>query len=230
MANPPVIEDSTDPFSELWSFSHQEIRQGRHSFPVKSILRSEPAVSLLYAILCTIHEGINTRQGLYDHLDGIFALRLRRPTMTSIDIDEAIQHGLNDDLIQESEGCYILSDRGRETIRYGRLEIVYQGYWLRRFLTERTVLVLSTLALLLLASVKIWIGLSIQSDAILSEGIENLTDLLVVGIIAFSIRFNRDRLGALVIIMVMIAEYGQEVKSWWINVRGPLISVCQGWR
>lgn len=204
MANPPVIEDSTDPFSELWSFSHQEIRQGRHSFPVKSILRSEPAVSLLYAILCTIHEGINTRQGLYDHLDGIFALRLRRPTMTSIDIDEAIQHGLNDDLIQESEGCYILSDRGRETIRYGRLEIVHQGYWLRRFLTERTVLVLSTLALLLLASVKIWIGLSIQSDAILSEGIENLTDLLVVGIIAFSIRFNRDRLGALVIIMVMI--------------------------
>jgi hypothetical protein len=203
VANPPMIEDSTDPFRELWSFSHQEIRQARHSFPVRSILRSEPAVSLLYAILCAIHEGINTREGLYDHLDGIFAFRLRRPTMTSIDIDEAIQHGLNDDLIQESEGLYSLSHRGRETIRYGRLEIVHEGYWMKRFLTERTVLIISTFALLLLASVKIWIGLSIQSDAILNEGIENLTDLLVVGIIAFSIKYNRDRLGALAIIIVM---------------------------
>jgi len=203
VANPPVIEGSADPFRELWSFSHQEIRQGHYSFPVRSILRSEPAISLLYAILCAIHEGINTREGLYDHLDGIFALRLRRPTMTSIDIDEAIQHGLNDDLIQESEGRYSLSHRGRETIRYGRLEIVHQGYWMRRLLTERIVLVLSTLALLLLASVKIWIGLSIHSDAILNEGIENLTDLLVVGIIAFSIKYKRDRLGALAIITVM---------------------------
>jgi hypothetical protein len=204
VVDPPEIENSSDPFRELWSFSHQEIRGGRHGFPVRSILRSDPAVSLLYAILCAIHEGINTREGLYDHLDGIFAFRLRRPTMTSIDIDEAIQHGLNDDLIQESEKRYSLTHRGRETIRYSRLEIVHQGYWMRRFLTERTVLVLSTLALLLLASVKIWIGLSIQSDAILNEGIENLTDLLVVGIIAFSIKYNRDRLGALVIITVMI--------------------------
>jgi hypothetical protein len=128
--------------------------------------------------------------------------------MTSIDIDEAIQHGLNDDLIQESETRYSLTDRGRETIRYSRLEIVHQGYWMSRVLTERMVLVLSTLALLLLASVKIWIGLSIQSDAIFNEGIENLTDLLVVGIIAFSIKYNRDRLGALAIIIVMTVTGG----------------------
>jgi Co/Zn/Cd efflux system component len=204
VANPPVIEDSADPFRELWSFSHKEIRQGHHDFPVKSILRSEPATSLLYAILCAIHEGVNTREELYDHLDGIFALRLKRPTMTSIDIDEAIQHALNDDLIQESEGHYNLSQRGHETIRYSRLEIIHEGYWMRRLLTERTVLVLSTLALLFLASVKVWIGLSIQSDAILNEGIENLTDLIVVGIIAFSIKYNRDRLGALAIITVMV--------------------------
>ena len=137
MANPPEIEDSTDPFRELWSFSHQEIREGRHGFPVRSVLRSDPAESLLYAILSAIHEGINTREGLYDHLDGIFALRLRRPTMTSIDIDEAIQHGLNDGLIQESESRYSLTHRGRETTRYSRLEIVHQGYWLGRFLTEK---------------------------------------------------------------------------------------------
>ncbi len=203
MSDTPVIDDSADPFRDLWSFSQQEIRGGRHGFPIRSILRSDPATSLLYAILCAIQEGINTREGLYDHLDGIFALRLRRPTMTSIDIDEAIQHGLNDDLIQESESRYCLSHRGRETIRYGRLEIVHQGYWMRRFLTERTVLLLSTLALLLLASVKIWIGLSIQSDAILNEGIENLTDLIVVGIIALSIKYNRDRFGTLAIIIVM---------------------------
>ncbi|NHJ12206.1 MAG: hypothetical protein EAX95_00945 [Candidatus Thorarchaeota archaeon] len=203
MASKSVTEDTVDPFGEIWNFSHPEIRGGRHGFPVRSILRSDPAMSLLYAILCAIHEGINTRIKLYDHLDGIFAFRLRRPTMTAIDIDEAIQHGINDDLIQESEGLYSLSDRGRETIRYGRLEIVHQGYWMKRLLTERIVLILSTLALLLLASVKIWIGLSIQSDAILNEGIENSTDLVVVGIIALSIKYNRDRLGALAIILVM---------------------------
>ena len=204
MADPPVLEDSTDPFRELWNFSHQEIRHGRYVFQVRSVLRSDPGTSLLYAILCSIQEGINTREGLYDHLDGVFALRLRRPTMTSIDIDEAIQHGLNDRLIDESEGRFGLTQRGRETIRYGRLEIMHQGYWMSRVLTERSVLVMSTLALLLLASVKIWIGTSIQSNAILTEGIENLTDLVIVGIIAISMRYNRDRLGALTIIAVMI--------------------------
>jgi Co/Zn/Cd efflux system component len=203
VANPQVTEDSADPFRELWSFSQKEIRQGHHDFPVRSILRSEPASSLLYAILCAIHEGVNTREDLYDHLDGIFAFRLSRPTMTSIDIDEAIQHGMNDDLIQESDGRYSLSNRGRETVRYSRLDIIHEGYWMSRLLTERIVLLLSTLALIFLASVKIWIGLSIQSDAILNEGIENLTDLIVVGIIAFSIKFKRDRIGALTIIIVM---------------------------
>ncbi len=204
MADSPVLEDSTDPFKELWDFSHQEIRQGRHDFEIRSVLRSDPGTSLLYAVLCSIHEGINTREKLYDHLDDVFALRLRRPTMTSIDIDEAIQHGLNDNLIQESQGHFGLTQRGRETIRFGRLEIMHQGYWMSRVLTERSVLVLSALALLLLASVKIWIGTSIQSDAISTEGIENLTDLLIVGIIAISMRYNRDRLGALTIIAVMI--------------------------
>ncbi|MFX1263929.1 MAG: cation diffusion facilitator family transporter [Promethearchaeota archaeon] len=204
MTDSSVLEDSTDPFRELWSFSRQEIRQGRYDFPIRSVLRSDPGTSLLYAVLCSIHEGISTREGLYEHMDGIFALRLRRPTMTSIDIDEAIQHGLNDNLVQESESRFGLTQHGLETIRYGRLEILHQGYWMKRVLTERSVLILSTLALLLLSSVKIWIGMSIHSDAILTEGIENLTDLLIVGIIAISMRYDRDRLGALAIIAVMI--------------------------
>ncbi len=59
MSEPPVIDDSADPFRDLWSFSQQEIRGGRHGFPVRSILRSNPATSLLYAILFAIHEGID---------------------------------------------------------------------------------------------------------------------------------------------------------------------------
>lgn len=203
MADPPVIEDSTDPFGEIWSFTRDDVRHRRRDFPVSSILRSNPAISILYAVLCAIHEGVGTRKDLYSHLDGIFALRLKRPTMTSADIDEAIQHGLNDHLIEESGEHYRLSPRGLKTIRYGRLEIVHEGYWMSRFLTERNVIFLSTLALLFLASAKIWIGMSIQSDAIFNEGIENTTDLFVVGIIALSIKYNRDRLGSMAIIIIM---------------------------
>ena len=51
---------------------------------------------------------------------------------------------------------------------------------------------------------KIWVGLSIGSGAMLNEGIENLTDLVKVGIVFLSVKYRRDRLGAILIAGTMV--------------------------
>jgi len=89
-------------------------------------------------------------------------------------------------------------------LRRSRLQILHSSFWLQRFLTERFVLILSTIILLVMATAKIWVGLSIGSEGMLSEGIENGTDLIKVGIIALSIKFRRDKIGAIIIIGLLL--------------------------
>ncbi len=188
----------------LGEFSDEEIRRGVHSFPIKKYLRCSPSKSLLYAVLCAVHEGMTTREKLQKHLEGMFAARLRRFSVIQADVDEAIQHGINDSLLRRSGNRLLLTDLGVEVLRNARLEILHSGYWMRRMLTEQFVLILSALLLIVLAASKIWVGMLIGSEGMLTEGIENSVDLIKVGIIAMSVRFKRDRLGAIIIIGILL--------------------------
>jgi len=80
----------------LLEFSEEEIRHGVHRFPFKKILRGSPINSLLYAVLCAVHEGILTREELNRHLGCLFSTQLRRSSIVPADVDEAIQHGINE--------------------------------------------------------------------------------------------------------------------------------------
>ena len=55
-----------------------------------------------------------------------------------------------------------------------------------------------------MSSTKIIIGINNGSDALFNEGIENLTDIIKIGIIFLSIRFRKDKLGAILIIILML--------------------------
>ena len=191
---------------ELWEFSEGEIRRqgARQERRVVKTMRGDPPETLLYAVLCSVYEGHDTRAKLYTHLGSMFAVRLARMTVSPVDVDEAIQHGVNEGLLSATNGSISITEKGVAILRESRLQIVHEGYWMRRFLQEKNVVLTSALVLVLLVVLKISTGLSLGSRAMVNDGLESLTDLVVVGIIAFSLKYKRDRLGAIAIMAFML--------------------------
>ncbi|TFF91564.1 hypothetical protein EU545_03640 [Candidatus Thorarchaeota archaeon] len=189
---------------ELWDFEEERMRRRPRDRELTRMLRGDAAETLLYAVLCAIYEGCNTREQLYEHLDAMFAMRLGRMVISPRDVDEAIQHSMNENLVAVSDDDLSVTDRGIYVLKSGRMDIVHQGYWIKRFLTEKNALIASASTLILLVIIKLFVGLSIGSQAMTTDGLENLTDLIVVGIIGYSIKYKKDRLGAAAIMVFML--------------------------
>lgn len=198
------MNDETKSLESLFHFSDDEVKHGTHMRENSEILRGDPGESLLYAIMCAIYEGYDTKPKLYEHLDSMFAFRLGRMTISPVDIDESLQHGLFENLLEYRDTKYALTSEGIKLLRLSRLQIIYEGLWIKRFLKERNVVVTSACTLVFLVILKLWIGFMIGSNALVTDGLENLTDLVVVGIIAYSLRTCKDRLGATAIMAFML--------------------------
>ncbi|MFX1486103.1 MAG: cation diffusion facilitator family transporter [Promethearchaeota archaeon] len=200
-ANPKSLDS-------IFDFSEKEIRRGYRHREVKEFFRRGPEKSALYAVLCAVTEGVNSRAQLYNHFDCFFSMSLNQLTITSANIDEALQQGVNSDLFTVKDDQVTITDKGRRALRVGRLQILHDSYWMQKFLTERIVLIISVFTLLILAAIEIWIASNIGSNAMFFEGIEKLTDLVKVPIIGLSVRYKRDRAGAIMIIGLMTITGG----------------------
>ena len=75
-------------------------------------------------------------------------------------------------------------------------------------ISEKGMMLVTLVCLIVLSSLKIYTGLTLPSQGMLSEGIENVTDIMNIGIIFIGIRFHRDRLASLIIIGIMIISGG----------------------
>ncbi|KXH76830.1 MAG: hypothetical protein AM326_06525 [Candidatus Thorarchaeota archaeon SMTZ-45] len=190
--------------NELWNLSEQEIRYVKHDRKISTIMRGDPADTLLYAVLCSIYEGYSTKTVLYDHLESMFVVRLGRMTVSPVDVDEVLQHGFNEELIIQAQDGFSLSQLGINILKQSRKQVLHEGYWMNRFLQKKWVIISSAFVLILFVTLKLWIGFSIGSRAMMNDGLENLTDLVVVGIIALSLKYERDRLGAIAIMVFML--------------------------
>ncbi|KXH76613.1 MAG: hypothetical protein AM326_02480 [Candidatus Thorarchaeota archaeon SMTZ-45] len=221
---------------DLWDFTEAEIRRGirqrRSPFEedyISKTMRGDPPDTLLYAVLCSIYEGTNTRASLYEQLDSIFVVRLGRMTISPVDIDVALQHSSNEGLICQANGRLSLTPKGTDLLRIARKHLLHEGYWMRRFLTERNVVLTSGLVLVFLVVIKLWVGFNISSHAMVTDGFENLTDLIVVGIIAFSLRYSRDRLGAIAIMVFMLISGTLLGFNAFIGILTPEVIVTSYW-
>jgi Co/Zn/Cd efflux system component len=119
-------------------------------------------------------------------------------------IREAIRLLKAKDLIVQENGIYSPTALGKKIATYGKLELKHEIYWLSRILTEKMVLIVSLTILIVLAVLKISFGLTTRSNGLFSDGIENFTDLIKIGIIVLSIRYAKDRLGSIGIMIMMI--------------------------
>ena len=191
---------------ELWDLTEEDLRRGRvaHNREISRTMRGDPGETLLYAVLCSIYEGQVTKSALYSHLESMFVVRLGRMTVSPVDVDEVLQHALNENLIVQSDEKFDLSQRGLDILRLSRTTVLHEGYWMKWAFQEKWVVVTSASVLILMVLFKLWMGFSIGSRAMITDGLENLTDLVVVGIISLSLRYERDRLGAIAIMIFML--------------------------
>jgi Co/Zn/Cd efflux system component len=191
---------------ELWDFTDEELRRGSHTRDreISRVLRGDPGETLLYAVLCSIYEGHVTKSALYDHLESMFVVRLSRMTLSPVDVDEVLQHAFIEHLIIQKNNRYQLTAHGVDILRLSRTAVLHEGYWMKRILQEKWVIATSAAFLILLVVLKVWMGSNIGSHAMVTDGLENLTDLVVVGIIALSLKYERDRLGAIAIMVFML--------------------------
>lgn len=189
---------------ELWTLSKDDMYNSTHDKELLKMMRGDPPETLLYAVLCAVYEGHRTRPDLYSHLESMFVVRLRRMTVSPVDVDEVIQHGFNEELLIQERDELSLTPRGIDALQQSRKQVLQEGYWMKRFLQEKNVLIVSGFALVFLVILKLLVGSSIGSRAMITDGLENLTDIVVVGIIALSLRYERDRLGAISIMFFML--------------------------
>ena len=170
---------------ELWEFTEEDKRWSRHAHDreISRTMRGDPGETLLYAVLCSIYEGHVTKSSLYSHLESMFVVRMNRMTVSPVDVDEVLQHALNENLITQSDEGFELTRRGIDILRLSRTTVLHEGYWMKRFLQEKWVVATSASFLIFMVLLKLWIGFGIGSRAMMTDGLENLTDLIVVGII-----------------------------------------------
>jgi Co/Zn/Cd efflux system component len=133
---------------------------------------------------------------------------LNQLTVAPSDVDEALQEGGNLGLLKVTDDRIQMTRKGKQALGEGRLHILHTSYYMWKLMTERVMLIISVFVLVVLAGLQMWMGLSIRSDAMFFDGVEKLTDLTKVGIIGLSLRYQRDRLAAIVIIILMALTGG----------------------
>jgi hypothetical protein len=203
----PVSGDLEQLFGEVDASIVSRSRQP-HGRRLGKVLRGDAAETLIYAVMCAVYEGYDELDRLYPHLESMFAVRLQRLTISPVDIDESIQHGLNEGLLEYSANRLSLTERGVSILKEGRQTIMFEGKWMMWFLSRRNVVITSLILLVFMIITKLFIGLSVGSHAMITDGLENMTDLVVIGIISASLKTGRDRLGAIAIMLFMMVSGG----------------------
>jgi len=193
---------SLEKLENVESASHKEAT--KYSYEIMPFLQGDSSRSPLYAVMVSIYKGKNTLEKIYDYFKVFYSNEMSYIKLTQTILDELIQGGINNSLIQKEGEILSLSEKGKEILIKGRKVILTESKFLRFFFNEKVVLAFSLICLIIMSSLKIIIGLNSGSDALFNEGIENFTDIIKVFIIFFSIKFKKDKQGSLIIIILML--------------------------
>ena len=183
-------------------FLHKGVTQ--LSYEVTKVLQNDPNRSPLYALLYAINQEISTIEQLYHYFNYFYVNEFSYIRLTPPNIDTILARGMKKGLIRNEQGILLLTEKGIEILNKSAKVISISNKAIKVFFSERVVLLFSLLILIFMSSTKIVIGINNGSDALFNEGIENFTDIIKIGIIFLSIRFRKDKLGAILIIILML--------------------------
>jgi len=167
--------------------------------------RSGPQIDLFYGFLCLVYDGTTKISEIKARMRTLFLSTMGRMVIKDEDIEEFIHLGRSKKFIRlESDDFVELTENGKAYVESNYYLMTVTSHWMKKFLTEKFVMIITAISLIILSMIKILFGLSIDSQGMISEGFENFTDLIKIAIIYAGLRFNKDRIASILIILLMM--------------------------
>ncbi|MFX1322461.1 MAG: cation diffusion facilitator family transporter [Promethearchaeota archaeon] len=201
------------PLTDLKSkYSRKELKFGPRSEGAKFISKyydghhKEPHEDLLYGFLCLIYDGTTNIDNLKSEMKVFFISATKQVIIEDNDVDEYIQKAKQKQLIEITQNQTIrLTKTGIKLVETSYHWNLHTTYWMRKFFSVTSVMLASAFFLIILSILKILTGLQLGSQGMLTEGFENLTDLIKIAIIGLvGLKFKKDRLASILIIIMMM--------------------------
>jgi len=167
-------------------------------------LLKEKSLARRFIVISAIYKGEKTRENLYNHFKSLYCAHMSYLKLTPDMLDGIIQTSINDGLIEDEQGGFSLTEKGKNLLEKANNLIMSHIREVKILLNEKTILFLSFLCLVFLSLLKLLLGLSSGSEALFSEGMENFTDIIKIFIIYLSMKFQKDRLGSIIIMIFML--------------------------
>jgi hypothetical protein len=168
--------------------------------------RHDPHESYFYGFLCLIYDGVNTINEIKKKMRVFFISVTHQLIIEDQDVEEYFQYARKKNLINvETDGKINLTQEGKLLVESSYEATLHASYWMRILFSEKTILLFTAIVLVILSSLKIFIGIHLTSQGMTNEGFENLTDLIKVGIIyIIGFKLNKDKSASIIIIFIMI--------------------------
>ncbi|MEJ2294689.1 MAG: cation transporter, partial [Candidatus Lokiarchaeota archaeon] len=168
--------------------------------------RHEPHDSFLYAFLCLLYERIDRIEEVKKRMRPLFIAATKQVLVTDEDVDEYFIVAKKEHLITiRDNGSIELTNEGKRLVEISYYHNLYTTHYMRILFSQKTVIITTAIVLIILSALKIFAGLQLGSDAMLSSGFENLTDLIKIGIIVIlSFKLKKDKLASIIIIGMML--------------------------
>ena len=192
------------------NYSRKDLRRGpqRNRIDVRNRygLDHEPHTDYFYGFLCLIYDGVNNIWDIKEQMRLFFISSTAQLVNEDQDVEEYLQAAKRKGYLQIKEDETVeLTKKGRELVEQCYFINLHTSYWMRLFFSEKTSMVGSVIFLTLLSLLKILTGLQLGSEGMLTEGFENLTDLIKIGIIVIlGMKLNKDKASSIIIVLLML--------------------------
>ncbi|MFX1388667.1 MAG: hypothetical protein ACFE9Z_01220 [Promethearchaeota archaeon] len=205
------------PLNDLKSqYDSKQLKQGPRKKGYKLLTNyyeshnHDPHHTFFYGFLSLIYDGINLIDELKAKMRIFFISSSRQVVIEEEDVEEFLQKARRNRLIKiQPNNKFILTEQGVNLVEYSYFWNLHTSYWMRKFFSKSTVLIGTAVFLVIMSLLKILTGIDLGSQGMITEGYENLTDLIKIGIIVFvGMRLKRDKLASIIIILLMLFTGG----------------------
>ncbi|TFF88546.1 MAG: hypothetical protein EU550_01075 [Promethearchaeota archaeon] len=192
-------------------YTHKELLFKEHNRKKLRRVRNyyngqEAHTNFFYGFLCLIYDGFTNIETLKQEMRVFFISSTHQLVPEDTDVEEYLQIAeANDLIILKNNKSVDLTEKGKEYVEFTYLDHVHISKWMRIFYSEKTVVLSSAVFLIIFSLLKIIVGIQLSSEGMLTEGFENLTDLIKTAIIFFvAMKLGKDKLASSIIICLML--------------------------